>query len=116
MVTVSHGFHRLIIALIVVAFAGVALTVGWGLAGADSTGSDSAGPQSPAQPCVQGIWVYNPYVVNCNLQRHGTRVLGQAPDAGALIACKDNKQCLSLYINGGYGWYPGAILTPSYHP
>lgn len=93
------------------AFVVTASTAGLGVASADTEM-----PRSPDQPCVPGIWVYNPYVVNCGLPPRGTRVIGQAPDAGALIACRGNKQCLSLYINGGYGWYPGATLTPSYHP
>ena len=68
------------------------------------------------QPCINGVWPLNPYVVNCNLPPRQGRVLGSAPDAGALIACRGNPQCLSLYVNGGYGWYPGAVLVPGYHP
>ena len=73
---------------------------------------------SPSQPCINGVWPYNPYVVNCNLPPRQNRVLGAAPDAGALIAGKGNwrAECLSLYVNGGYGWYPGATLVPGYHP
>jgi len=38
-----------------------------------------------------------------------------------LLACNIGSgafraQCLSLYVNGGYGWYPGATLAPGYHP
>ncbi len=95
---------------------GFALLVTASTAGLGVASADTEAPQSPDQPCVPGIWVYNPYVVNCGLPPRGTRVLGQAPDAGALIACRGNKQCLSLYVNGGYGWYPGATLTPSYRP
>lgn len=79
-----------------------------------STVSGSVTPV--AEPCVNGVWPLNPYVVNCNLQPRQSRVLGSAPDAGALIACNHNAQCLSLYVNGGYGWYPGAVLVPGYHP
>lgn len=122
MITVTRRFTEVALIVIAVITFGVAVAVGFGLAGADSTApqplnSQSANaPQSPSEPCISGIWVYNPYVVNCNLQRQGPHILGQAPDAGALIACRDNKQCLSLYVNGGYGWYPGATLTPSYRP
>ena len=75
-------------------------------------------PFSPvaAPDCINGVWPLNPYVVNCNLPPRGNRVLGAAPDAGAIIACRHNPQCLSLYVNGGMGWYPGATLVPGYHP
>lgn len=111
MVTTSHSLMPF---LGVIGAVSVALTLGSGLADAEPL--PPAPPLSPEEPCVPGVWVYNPYVQNCNLPKRGTRVLGQAPDAGALIACRGNKQCLSLYVNGGYGWYPGATLTPSYHP
>lgn len=75
-------------------------------------------PASPDEPCINGVWPLNPYVVNCNLPPRGKRVLGSAPDAGALIACDGpwRAECLSLYVNGGYGMYPGAILAPGYRP
>jgi len=107
MASLSKMRRRAVAGLTVGSAAG-AMCLGLGVAEAEA-------PRSP-QPCVPGIWVYNPYVVNCGLPPRGTRVLGQAPDAGALIACRGNKQCLSLYVNGGYGWYPGATLTPSYRP
>ena len=34
----------------------------------------------------------------------------------AIINCRGNKLCLSLYVNGGYGWYPGAVMVPGYSP
>jgi hypothetical protein len=48
-------------------------------------------------------------------------VLGSAPDQTALLNCGIGSealraQCLSLYVNGGYGWYPGATLVPGYRP
>lgn len=72
----------------------------------------SAGPG----PCYNGVFPLNPNVANCSLPPRQTRVLGAAPDAGAIINCRGNPQCLSLYVNGGYGWYPGAVLVPGYHP
>lgn len=61
--------------------------------------------------CINGVYPLNPYVVNCNLPRRPNRVIGSAPDAGALIACRDNPWCLSYYVN-----YPGALLVPGYRP
>jgi hypothetical protein len=53
-----------------------------------------------AQPCVNGVIPWNPYVVNCNLPPRLPRVRGAAPDAGAIIACRDHPGCLSWYVNG----------------
>ncbi len=53
-----------------------------------------------AQPCVNGVIPWNPYVVNCNLPPRAPRVRGAAPDAGAIIACRDHPGCLSWYVNG----------------
>jgi hypothetical protein len=57
-------------------------------------------PQASAQPCVNGVIPWNPYVVNCNLPPRGPRVRGAAPDAGAIIACQNRPGCLSWYVNG----------------
>ena len=58
-------------------------------------------PEDVAQPCVDGVIPWNPYVVNCNLPpRRGPRIRGAAPDAGAIIACRDHPGCLSWYVNG----------------
>jgi len=57
-------------------------------------------PRAAAQPCVDGVIPWNPYVVNCNLQPRAPRVRGAAPDAGAIIACRDHPGCLSWYVNG----------------
>ncbi|WP_076199076.1 hypothetical protein [Mycobacterium sp. GA-1841] len=51
-------------------------------------------------PCVNGVVPWNPYVVNCNLPPRQPRVRGAAPDAGAIIACRDRPGCLAWYING----------------
>jgi hypothetical protein len=53
-----------------------------------------------AEPCVNGVIPWNPYVVNCNLPPRAPRVRGAAPDAGAIIACRDHPGCLSWYVNG----------------
>lgn len=53
-----------------------------------------------ARPCVDGVIPWNPYVVNCNLPKRAPRVRGAAPDAGAIIACRDHPGCLAWYVNG----------------
>ncbi|BDY29098.1 MULTISPECIES: hypothetical protein [Mycolicibacterium] len=58
-------------------------------------------PTAQADPCVNGVIPWNPYVVNCNLPpRTGPKVRGAAPDAGAIIACRGKPGCLSWYVNG----------------
>ncbi len=59
--------------------------------------------------CVSGVVPLNPYVVNCNLPPRGNQVVGAAPDAGAIIACRNQPACLALYVN-----YPGALVVPGY--
>lgn len=64
-------------------------------------GQIDPGPvETRAAPCVNGVIPWNPYVVNCNLQPRPPRVRGSAPDAGAIIACRDRPGCLAWYING----------------
>lgn len=89
-----------------------------GLLAAGPVAADSPDPV-PTQPCYNGVFPLNPNVGNCNLGPRPPRVIGSAPDASALINCGHGpfrEQCLSLYVNGGYGWYPGAVLAPGYHP
>lgn len=57
-------------------------------------------PEIQAEPCVNGVVPWNPYVVNCNLQPRPPRVRGSAPDAGAIIACRGKPGCLGWYVNG----------------
>lgn len=82
----------------------------------------SASPdEAPLAPCYNGVFPLNPYVNNCAIPHRPPRVLGSAPDATALLNCSIGSealraQCLSLYVNGGYGWGPGAVLAPGYHP
>lgn len=71
---------------------------------------------APLDPCYNGVFPLNPNVDNCALGPRPGRVLGSAPDATAIINCRGNLTCLSLYVNGGYGFYPGAVLVPGYHP
>jgi len=78
-------------------------------------------PSAPSAPCYNGVFPLNPYADNCAIPSRPSRVLGSAPDQTAILACNIGSgafraQCLSLYVNGGYGWYPGATLAPGYHP
>ena len=103
--------------LAVAALSGVALVTGV-LAAAPVA---SASPNQPSAPCYNGVFPLNPNVDNCALPSRPPRVLGSAPDQTALLACNVGSgafraQCLSLFVNGGYGWYPGATLIPGYHP
>ena len=81
-----------------------------GLAAAALTAALPSATATAAPPdCVNGIIPLNPYVVNCNLPPRGNQVIGAAPDAGAVIACRHNPQCISYYVN-----YPGTLLVPGY--
>ena len=62
-------------------------------------------------PCVNGVVPLNPYIVNCNLPIRGPRVPGQAPDAGAIMACRGVPACLSYYVN-----YPGQTIWGPFTP
>lgn len=94
--------------------AGIAATA-LGLALPGIAAADSAhGPAAP--DCYNGVWPLNASVANCALPARQTHILGAAPDASALINCRGNMLCLSLYVNGGYGWYPGAVIAPGYRP
>jgi hypothetical protein len=90
--------------------------------GPGSTPVARAGPDPiPSAPCYNGIYPFNPYVNNCALPQRPPRTLGSAPDQTALLNCDFGgrawrAQCLSLFVNGGYGWYPGATLVPGYRP
>lgn len=93
-----------------------------GLAGAVVIASAVAGAFSArADNCYNGVFPLNPYVSNCGLLPRPPRVIGSAPDQTALLNCSVGNdafraQCLSMYVNGGYGAYPGATLGPGYRP
>jgi hypothetical protein len=57
--------------------------------------------QQTAQPCYNGVLPWGPYVPSCTLPGPvGPRVRGAAPDATAIIACRNHPGCLSWYVNG----------------
>jgi hypothetical protein len=58
-------------------------------------------PRASAQPCYNGVIPWNPYLPSCTLPGPiGPRVRGAAPDATAIIACRNHPGCLSWYVNG----------------
>ncbi|MDT5236644.1 MAG: hypothetical protein QOD36_1068 [Mycobacterium sp.] len=62
-------------------------------------GQSSAAPT--AQPCYNGVLPWGPYVPSCTLPGpQGTKIRGSAPDANAIIACRNRPGCLSWYVNG----------------
>ena len=76
-----------------------------------SVPASSSAAVASGSSCVDGVVPLNPYVVNCNLPARGNHIVGAAPDAGAIIACRHNLTCLSYYVN-----YPGALVVPGYRP
>jgi len=81
-----------------------------GLAAAALAAALPSATATAAPPnCVNGVIPLNPYVVNCNLPARGNQVIGAAPDAGAIIACRHVPMCISYYVN-----YPGALVVPGY--
>ena len=64
-----------------------------------------------APRCVNGVVPVNPYVDYCFLPPRSPRIRGQAPDAGAIIACKGVPACLSYYVN-----YPGQTIWGPFTP
>lgn len=96
--------------VVVAGLAAAALTVGLGPAVSDALASPSAASDFGSS-CVNGVVPLNPYVVNCNLPTRGTQVIGAAPDAGAIIACRHQPACLAYYVN-----YPGTLVVPGYRP
>ena len=64
-----------------------------------------------APRCVNGVVPVNPYVDYCFLPPRSPRIRGQAPDAGAIIACRGVPACLSYYVN-----YPGQTIWGPFTP
>jgi hypothetical protein len=58
-------------------------------------------PEQTSQPCYNGYIPGAPFIPSCTIPGpQGPRVRGQAPDANAIIACRDFPGCLSWYVNG----------------
>ena len=59
-------------------------------------------PPASAQPCYNGVLPWGPFVPSCTVPGPtAPRVRGAAPDANAIIACRNHPGCLSWYVNGG---------------
>jgi len=57
--------------------------------------------QQTAAPCYNGVIPWAPYIPSCTLPGpQAPRVRGSAPDANAIIACRNHPGCLSWYVNG----------------
>ncbi len=89
-----NDFQRRILRLVVTGSAAASFLIAVPAMAGDTDTHQSA------QPCVNGVIPWNPFVVNCNLPPRAPRVRGAAPDAGAIIACRDHPGCLSWYVNG----------------
>jgi hypothetical protein len=80
--------------LVVIAAAVLAFLIAPGL-------SNVSAPQASAQPCYNGVLPWGPFIPSCTLPGPvGPRVRGAAPDATAIIACRNHPGCLSWYVNG----------------
>jgi hypothetical protein len=95
--------------IVMAGMAATALTVALAPAIAETFTPPPASVNAGPPDCVNGVIPLNPYVVNCNLPPRKKQVIGAAPDAGAIIACRHVPQCISYYVN-----YPGALLVPGY--
>lgn len=57
--------------------------------------------QQTAAPCYNGVVPWGPFIPSCTLPGpQGSKIRGSAPDANAIIACRNHPGCLSWYVNG----------------
>jgi hypothetical protein len=57
--------------------------------------------EQTAQPCYNGVVPWGPFVPSCTLPGpQGSKIRGSAPDANAIIACRNHPGCLPWYVNG----------------
>jgi hypothetical protein len=57
-------------------------------------------PEQMAQPCYNGVIPGQPFLPSCTLPGPTHKIPGSAPDANAIIACKNLRGCLAWYVNG----------------
>jgi len=55
--------------------------------------------QNEARPCYNGVTKYDPWAPSCTLPGPQNKIRGSAPDANAIIACRNYPGCLSWYVN-----------------
>lgn len=71
------------------------------MAGAGLVAVDTATTPRPTPlACDQNIVPYDPYHQTCGIPNQVPTVPGQAPGAGAIIACRNIPGCLSQAVNG----------------
>jgi hypothetical protein len=57
--------------------------------------------EQTAQPCYNGVVPWGPFIPSCTLPGpQGSKIPGSAPDANAIIACRNHPGCLPWYVNG----------------
>jgi hypothetical protein len=61
--------------------------------------TDGPTVQNQADPCYNGVIPWNPYIQSCTLPGPTNKIRGSAPDANAIIACRNHPGCLPYYIN-----------------
>jgi hypothetical protein len=57
-------------------------------------------PQSDSLACDMNLVPYDPYHQTCGIPNQIPTAPGQAPGAGAIIACRNIPGCLSQAVNG----------------
>ncbi len=63
-------------------------------------GQDAGDSQTVARPpCYNGVTLLNPWGRSCTIPGPVHKIRGSAPDANAIIACRDIPGCLSWYVN-----------------
>src|SRR4051794_21383138 len=87
---IMRNLHRL---LVIGAF-GIASAAG--LIAVDVTTT----PRSDVLACDMNVVPYDPYHQTCGIPNQIPTAPGQAPGAGAIIACRDIPGCLSQAVNG----------------
>jgi len=61
--------------------------------------ADGPTVQNQADPCYNGVTRYDPWARSCTLPGPKNKIRGSAPDANAIIACRNIPGCLSWYVN-----------------
>ncbi|MDT5339934.1 MAG: hypothetical protein QOD90_5439 [Mycobacterium sp.] len=85
-----HRLHR----LLVIGVSGIALASGLLAFGVATT------PRSESLACDMNLVPWDPYHQTCGIPNQIPTAPGQAPGAGAIIACRDIPGCLSQAVNG----------------
>ena len=90
-------FGRRVLRLVVTGAAAVAFLI------APTVLFAPGGAQQTARPCYNGVVPGGPFIPSCTIPGpQGPKIRGAAPDANAIIACRNIPGCLSWYVNGPY--------------